>query len=405
MPSRRPYTRDNPRVSELQTVAYFAHTGSVSGPNHSLMRLLQVLDRSRYRPVVYFPDEGRAVSAFTAAGERCRIVPMVGLERKLKLVPKYIRDSFRVTRQVRRALIADGASLVHINTSMTPYAGIAARALRLPVVWHVRECVRPNVMNDLYVRGMVRLADRLVAVSGAVLSHLDTRVPGAAAKVEVIHNGIDLDRFSRQIAAGTSCRALGLPETGTLIVVPAFLLPHKGHEVMLEATSLLVRMGLRDFSVLLAGDEPPEESGWFTRQLLELRTRLEVERHVIFLGLRADLPAVLGASDIVCLPPTYEDPFPNGVLEAMAAAKPVVATRVGGIPEMVEEGRTGLLVPCGQPRELADALATLMADPARAREMGEQGRQRLAERFTARLHGDRVQALYGRLCAGGAQGI
>ena len=382
----------------MTTVAYFAHTGGLSGPNHSLMRLLQVLDRSRFKPLVYFPDDGYAVSAFMEAGEQCRVEPMVALERTLGLIPQYARDLVRVTGRLRCALMDDGVELAHINTSMTPYAGIAARSLRIPLIWHVRECVRPDLVNDVYMRGMVALAHRLVAVSGAVRTHLEWRVPGAAAKVDVIHNGIDLERFNQAMSVGKTRPELGLPEDRTLILMPAFLLPHKGHEILLEATHLLVHeMDLQKVCVLIAGEEGPQEQGRFTRRLMEMCASHRLNDHVMFLGLRTDLPAVLAVTDVVCLPSTFEDPFPNGVLEAMAAGKPVVATRTGGIPEMVDDERTGLLVARGQSRDLAQALARVVTDESQARRMGEEGRRRLSERFSARVYGERVQALYERV--------
>jgi glycosyltransferase involved in cell wall biosynthesis len=359
------------------------------------MRLLRVLDRSRFQPIVYFPEGGSAVDALTAAGESCRVVPMMALERTLRRVPGYVRDLLGVTRALRRQLRDDAVGLVHINTSMTPHAGLAARLLRLPVIWHVRECVRPDAVNNLYVRGMVGLAHRLVAVSAAVRGHLEARAPGAADKTDVIHNGIDLLWFEAQAASGCSRSELGLPDAGRLVVIPAGLLAHKGHEDLIEATRMLVHeKGVRDVTLLIAGDEPPEEGGRFTRRLHEMTRDCQLLDHVAFLGFRKDLPAVLAASNVVCLPSTCEDSFPNGVLEGMAAGKPVVATRTGGIPEMVEHGRTGLLVERSSPAQLAEALATVLGDASKARSMGDAGRRRLQDNFSAALHVAQIQELY-----------
>lgn len=382
----------------MARIGYFAHTVGISGPNNNLLRLFQALDRNRFAPLVYFPAPGSAVATFSEMGERCRVVRMASLERTVKRVPQYVADLFRATWQVRRALIEDGVDLVHINTCVTPYPGIAARSLGIPVVWHVRECLQPNPINNLYLKGIVKLAHRVVVVSGAVQAHIERLVCGAAGKVVVINNGIDLNRFEQAMSAGKTRRELGLPEGKTLIVVPAFLRPDKGHETLLEATSVLVHeMNLREICVLFAGEEPPEEQGRFTTRLLHLRRSHRLEGHVQFLGLRKDLPAVLAKTDIVCLPSTCEDSFPNGVLEGMAAGKPVVASRVGGIPELIEDGRTGLLVTKGEVRELAQGLAQLIADEALARSMGKEGRRRVGQRFTGRLHAERIQKLYEEL--------
>src|SRR3990172_11908367 len=181
----------------MARIAYFAHTGGVSGPNINLIRLFQALDRNRFVPLVYFPDPGSAVATFSEMGERCRVVRMASLERAVSRAPEYVADLFRATWQVRRALIADRVDLVHINTCVTPYPGIAARSLGIPVVWHVRECLRPNPINNLYLKGIVKLAHRVVAVSGAARAHGERLGRGAAGKVVVINNGIDLDRFEQ----------------------------------------------------------------------------------------------------------------------------------------------------------------------------------------------------------------
>jgi glycosyltransferase involved in cell wall biosynthesis len=367
----------------------------VSGPNYSLMRLLQGLDRGRYEPIVYFAGDGEAVRAYSEAGEKCQVISMPPLQHTIARFPVYMADLARVSWRVRRTLVDDAIDLVHINTCVTPYPGIAARAMRLPVVWHVRECLRPNPINDLYLRGIVKLADRVVAVSGAVRAHVEQRVRGSGRKAVVINNGIDLDQFARAMCARQTKEELGLPDGQALIVVPAFLLPHKGHEVLIEATSYLVhQLHMTQCLVLCAGEEPPEERGRFTARLHELCRIHRVKEYVKFLGLRNDLPAVLAHADVVCLPSTCDDAFPNGVLEGMAAGKPVVASRVGGIPELIENGRTGLLVPCGHPRALAESLARLLKDRASAARMGSEARDRVVERFTARLSATRIQNLY-----------
>ena len=135
-------------------------------------------------------------------GVGCRVVRMASLERSVRRVPMYFADLFRATWRLRRMLRSDGVDLVHINTCVTPYPGIAARSLGLPVVWHVRECLRPNAINNVYLKGIVRLAHRVVAVSGAVRAHVERLAPGAVGKLAVINNGIDLDRFEREMSAG-----------------------------------------------------------------------------------------------------------------------------------------------------------------------------------------------------------
>ena len=113
-----------------------------------------------------------------------------------------------------------------------------------------------------------------------------------------------------------------------------------------------------------------------------------LERRVVFLGFRADVPRLLAGADLVAIASLREG-LPNVALEAMAARRPVVATAVAGTPELVQEGETGLLVPPGAPDAMAGALAALIADPVRRRQMGERGRRRVEQWFEASLALDR----------------
>lgn len=383
----------------MYRVAYAAHTGDLSGPNNSLIELLAGLDRMRFEPVVYFPSPGPAVEEIRLRAVSCRVIPAHPIQRVrgFRRCPLYLNDLLQCTRALREALGLDRVDLVHINTAVTPYPALAAWSRRLPIVWHIRESLQPNLVNNGYLLGINFLATHLIAVSNAVRGQLITQAHVPRRKVSVVHNGIDLGRFDSAVKPCRTRAELGLPE-GRLIAVTAFLLPHKGHEVFLEAMNQLVHAwGIVDVVAVLIGDEPSAGGGRFTRTLQEYCSRHQLTRNVHFLGLRRDVPAVLAHADIVCLPSTYPDPLPRAVLEGMAAGKPVVASATGGIPEMVEDRRTGILIPPSHPGVLAHSLATLLRDPTKSQEMGRAGRQRVESEFTAKAHAQKVQGLYERL--------
>jgi len=382
----------------VERVAYFAHTCDLSGPNNSLIHLLRALDRDRFEPVVYFPCGGMALDLLRGVGERCCVVPwhLIEPSRGLRHCATYVGDLFGGTLAVRRALRRDGVRLVHVNTSVTPYPGLAARSLGLPTVWHVREILRRTTMHDWYLAAVTALASRIVTVSEAVRRQLLARTRGRSEKTRVIANGIDLDWFDSMARSALDRTSLGLPVERKLIAVPASLLPrHKGHEVLLEATSLLVRdFGLHDFCVVLIGDEPDQGDRPFTRSLRDYCREHDLQEHVLFLGFRRDVPALLARSDIVCMPSVCDDACPRGVLEGMAAGKPVVGSDVGGIPEMIAHDRTGLLVPRGRADALAGALAELIRDGSKAERFGREGRARVERELTSQMHARRIEALY-----------
>ena len=153
--------------------------------------------------------------------------------------------------------------------------------------------------------------------------------------------------------------------------------------------------------MLLVGDAPPGSNN-ILRPVLEHQVkRLGVEPSIRFLGWRKDVGTVLAASDIMAAPSTCEEGGPLVVLEAMAMRKAVVVSRIGGATDMVEHGRTGLLVEPGSSAALAEAIASLLADPVRAQQMGEAGRRRLEMEFSVEREIREIETVYERLLADG----
>jgi glycosyltransferase involved in cell wall biosynthesis len=184
---------------------------------------------------------------------------------------------------------------------------------------------------------------------------------------------------------------LGIEPGAPVIGAVGMLRPQKAFHVLLRAAALLVR-ARPDIQVLIAGDGPEREA------LHELARELGVDGSVRLLGRRTDVPDVLRALDIAVLCSDFEG-SPAAVIEYMGAALPVVATSVGGVPDLIEAGKHGLLVPPGEPVALADAIAELLADPESARAMGARGRERRIAEFDIDILVHRLEDLYGELLA------
>jgi glycosyltransferase involved in cell wall biosynthesis len=213
-------------------------------------------------------------------------------------------------------------------------------------------------------RQAYRCAHAIVANSGAAARQLESEgVP--AARVEVIPNGVSVDRFSP--------RPFGARPVTTILTV-ANLRPEKAHEVLLAAAAQLSPR-YPQLQVVVAGDGP---------RAAELRTlahTLGIEGRVNFLGHREDVPALLALADAFVLP-SRSEAFPNGAIEAMAAGLPVVASRVGGLLDLIDEGRTGLLVPPDDPAALARAIEGLILSPARAEMLGAAAREEVTRLYS-----------------------
>jgi glycosyltransferase involved in cell wall biosynthesis len=235
---------------------------------------------------------------------------------------------------------------------------------------------------DVWKRWYHRVIDRalflrtslVICVSEEVRAFYRGRMGVPERKLRMIPNAIDLAPFDAPAPSATLRHEIEAGADDFLFVCAARLHPQKAHPVLIEAARLLVARGTTSFCVLLCGDG-------------ELRPELEalVASHglggrIRFLGIRQDMPSVFQQCDAFVLASLYEG-LPLSILEAMAARLPVIATRVGGNAEVVQDGRTGLLVPAREPQALADAMGALIGDRQRARTLGAAGGERVRSEY------------------------
>jgi glycosyltransferase involved in cell wall biosynthesis len=238
--------------------------------------------------------------------------------------------------------------------------------------------------------GTAQLCARIIAVSSALRGELVAQGYPAARTV-TIPNGISEPEAVTPAEATAVREELGLRADSIVLTSVARLCDVKGQLELIRATASLAERGA-PVEALLVGEDL-EAGGAYRRRLEAEAASLGVADRVVFAGFRGDIPTVLAASDIFVLPSTAEG-MPISVIEAMAAAKPVLATAVGGVPEVVDDERTGILLPSREPAVLAEALESLIADPLRAARLGAAGRRRFEERFSAKTMVAAVLALY-----------
>jgi glycosyltransferase involved in cell wall biosynthesis len=234
--------------------------------------------------------------------------------------------------------------------------------------------------------------DRIIAVSRRTADDLTSRagIRVDPRKVVTILNGLDLDRISP--TSGVTRADLELAPTGPVLVTVANFVPMKGHRWLIDAMpAILARFP--DATLVLAGSGPGLEAARERVATTGLGPRVRI------LGSRPDAVDLLALSDAVVLPSVAAEGLPIVILEALALGKPVVATRVGGISEVIRDGDTGLLVTPGDPRALADAVSALLADPARTSAMAARGQAAGRARFSADVMVREIERLYLELAA------
>ena len=273
---------------------------------------------------------------------------------------------------------ADRPDVVHTHQlGALLYAGRAARRARVPVVVHTEHGKHYTEQWRWRFLGRfaARAARRVFAVSDDIRRELRDCGIVPPARVTRVPNGVDADRFDLTEDPTHLRREFGVPADAPVIGTVGRLTALKRQDVLLKGFARLRHPTAR---LLIVGDGPARE------ELVNLAAQLGITTRVVFAGYRERPERALAAMDVFALTSDSEG-MPLAVLEAWAAGKPVVATRVGGVPELVADGRTGLLFPAGDDAWLARALDQLLADPARARSLGAAGRALVRERYDTRV--------------------
>jgi glycosyltransferase involved in cell wall biosynthesis len=338
------------------------------------------------------PGHGELAADLRAAGVEVLVRPLAVLRRSLmsptgigRVAASWAADAGGLGRVARRNEVA----LVHTNTSVTLGGAAAARLAGIPHVWHVREIYAGFERWWPAYRRLLLTADALPCVSEATC----TQFEGADA-ARVLHDGLAVDPARADRAAARA--QLGLDPDAVVVAVLGRISGWKGQDVLVRALGEDALRERSDVVALIAG-APWQGEERHERELRELAGVRGVTERVRIAGFIEDVDLVYGAADIVAVPSKQPDPFPNAALEAAAAGCCVVASAHGGLPEMLRDGETGVLVAPGDAAALATAIAALADDPQRRSALGAAARADVRARFSNAAMLDAVQALYDEL--------
>ena len=364
-------------------ILYIHGVAAVGGAERDLLAILRTLDRRDWEPHVACPSEGQFSNLMVQAG--VLLHPMV-LPPWRKWFSPFVR--WVAVNKLRILLEQLKPALIHVNdiwwVPQTLEAVYGRPGLRIPVVAHVRQEIEPEKVG----RYRLQELDAVIAISRHVERAL---IAGGVDQrtVRTIYSGIDRVRSGAEMLERTTIyRSAGLPNEAVLLGTVAHLFPRKGYDVMLKALPSIIRtLPAVHYVVIGTGD------GSYEQRLRELSAELGISDHVHFVGFQQDVNPFLEAMSLYVHPARMEG-FGIAVVEALAAGKAVVATNVGGLPEVVEEGETGLLVAPDDPQALTAAVLSLLRDDGRRRAMGERAVKWVRERFDLRASVRAMERFY-----------
>ncbi len=372
---------------------------NIGGPSLHVVNLNKGLSPDRFESLLVTgspnPGEGSMLDYARENGVQPVVIPeMVG---EASLRP---RDSQALLR-LYRIFRLERPQIVHTHTAKAGFLGrLAARLAGVPVVVHT---YHGHVLHGYYgplkswlllqmERGLARITDRLVAVSVSVKEDLIAYRVAPPGKISVIPLGLDLKPFlDCRSLKGEFRSELGLDPSVRLVGILGRIFPIKNHRLFLESAARVaeqetnVRFVIVGDGILRSGTE-------------KYAQELVIHQKVIFTGWRRDIPRIYADLDLLVVSSNNEG-TPVAAIEAMASGCPVVATRVGGLPDIVHDGETGYLVPAQQPEALAAATLELIRNPQRAEQMGQRAQRSVKERFSVQRLVCDTEGLYQDLMA------
>lgn len=375
-------------------IAHVLPWPAVGGTEHATLRIARALEGGPFRPVAFCPGGESPVRGMFAAGG-LDTVAYERVEPSYRHPGAFLRNTLRLAREFRRRRIA----LVHCSDLLAAYyAALAGKLGGARVVCHIR-CSYPEVAPRH--RHFLRAVDQFVFVSRDAWRTFGHAVPERSGRV--VYDGVAPVAGGGEAEAAGVRREFGIPADVKLVGMVARVAPAKDFATLARAAArvLAVRPGVR---FLVVGDHSGAAS--YREHYALVRQTLSAEgvgESFTFTGHRADVARLVGALDVFVLS-THTEGLPLVILEAMAQGKPVSATAVGGVPEVVADGETGLLHPPGDDARLAAHLLSLLGDEALAARLGAAGRRRVETDFTPERCAAEVAQLYRDVLGVGAPG-
>lgn len=386
-----------------RTILYLDEIGRIDGAEVVLLNLVANLDRKRFEPIVVCGSDGELVDRLRALNIRVEVLKM--------------KEAFKVFWNVggRKIFNPFGAAaetlysfffalkfffylrrispdIVHTNTLLANlYGTIPAKLSGRRLVWHEHNIQPPGIRRKIVNILGNSFPDRIIAISNAVRS-IYTSVADRS-KLCTVYNGLDLEKFRKPKRSGAIRKEFKIAPDAPLVAITAVLRPWKGQEYFVLAAKEVLKTN-PDARFLVVGDEVFSRDRGYKDYLKSVAAKADIQKEVVFTGFRNDIPEILSEIDILVSATVLPEPFSLIVLEAMASGLPVVATRTGGVPEVMADGVTGILVEPKDPKAIAGAVTHLLDNRDIAEKMGTEGRKRAQELFSIKRFVRDVEKIY-----------
>jgi glycosyltransferase involved in cell wall biosynthesis len=387
--------------------------GVMGGSLTGLQHFLRGIDRRQYEPIVVLYEEKPLKAELVELGisvhifrkqQRGRYHPLQKVEvyKRLRRQPAtgnllqagralrlFFQETLPATFSLVRLFRQERPDLIHVSNNFHANldAIVAAWLTRIPCVCHVKGFQKFSWLDRLFARSV----EVGICMTAAVRRHCEEQQI-SAKRMLVIYDGLDLDGFRPTQDSAATRLQLGISLEVPLVGIVGHIQGWKGQRVVVDAIRE-VRSILPEIRCLIVGGVH-RNGAEYAEEIHRLVKEHGLEQNIIFTGFREDVPNLVAAMDVLIHSSVAPEPFGRVILEGMALGKPVIATNIGGVPEFVEDGRTGKLVSPGHPQALAEALVGLLQSSLLRDRLGKNGRLEVLRRFSLDRHVSEICEAY-----------
>ncbi len=373
-------------------ILYIDHSPSVGGATKVMMNLLNMLDQHKVTPIIACANGSMIKNPLIQMGFKVKTLHMPWLTKNATFskhifyIFSYLLTSFLLSRLILREKI----EIIHANTFISClYCIIPVLITRKPLIWHMHDILEVNRFYKFFIKLSEFASVRIICVSAAVKKGL-MEFDVDADKCTVIYNSIR--ETKKNPIKNKFKKEFNIDEKTRLVGLIGIITGWKGQHILIEAIPAVLKE-FPDTKFIIAGDTIRETDHEYKNNLLCLVAKNGINKNTIFTGYREDIPEVIEDLDLVVHTSISPDPLPTVILEAMANGKAVIATNIGGCPEIIANMINGILVPPDNPEALACAITTLLENPDLRTRLSKEGYKSL-KKFTPEENLHKTMVVY-----------
>ncbi len=371
----------------MKNILLYTDTPQTGGAELQMFLLAKFLNKNKFNPIL-------ACSNFPQLDKWCENFKKENIQ-VIRLNVKHKHD-IKHYSQLKKIIKTNNINIFHShlwNPASCRYGFLAASSTKTPIIITEHDPFKLSYIKGLFKKFVLNKTNKIIAVSENNKKILEELYPKHKNKIKVITNGIDITWWKSQILRLSNDEKQKIKEkifkasSDTLIITTiATLHKRKGINYLIQGISEVIKE-FPNIKLAIIGEGPEKEN------LEKLNKKLKTENHIIFLGKQAEIPKLLKSSEIFCLP-SIREAFGLVNLEAMAMSRPIIATKVGGIPEIIDHNKNGILIEPKTPLAITNALKELISDPEKRVKLGQNGHKKLLEKFDAIKVAEEYEKVY-----------